>query len=97
MLLLAVSGVLLAGLVYALDAPSTIAPAGAGAAWSQFGHDATHTGSTTTATALSASTVDRLRPAFTTTVPGTVDGATVLAASVPTPARGPGPGGHDLP
>jgi outer membrane protein assembly factor BamB len=83
---LAVSGLLLVGLVRALDVPAAIAPAGSHAAWSQFGHDATHTGATSAATAVSTSTVDRLRPAFTATLPGVVDGAPVLAPAVPTPA-----------
>jgi len=82
----ALGGVLLVGLVNALDVPAAIAPAGADATWSQFGHDATHTGASTTETAVTTSTVDRLRPAFTTTLPGVVDGAPVLAPAVPTPA-----------
>ena len=82
----ALSGVLVACLVDALDVPSAIRPAGADAGWSQFGHDATHTGASTVATAVTASTVDRLRPAFTVSLPGVVDGAPVLAPAVTTPA-----------
>lgn len=85
-LLVAVSGGLLVGLVTRFDDPATSAPAGSGATWSQYGHDASHTGASAIETAITTSTVNRLRSVFTTTLPGTADGAPVFAPGVPTPS-----------
>ena len=60
------------------------AVSGGTADWPQFGGNASHTGSSTVETAISASTVPRLTHRFTATLPGVVDASPVYRHAVST-------------